>query len=119
MGLAGIPVDMITVMVMPMILGIAVDDTVHYIVHFRQELRRSGRYREANRGTFRRTGPAILFTSVILALGFLIFGLSEMKSLVSMALLASAGILAALAGDLLVTPALFLLFRPYGRGGSS
>jgi predicted RND superfamily exporter protein len=115
MGAAGIQLDMVTVMVMPMIIGIAVDDTVHYIFHFQQEFGRTGRYREANRKTFINVGPAILFTSIILSLGFMTFGLSEMRSMVSMALLASVGILSALAADLLLTPALFVFLRPFGR----
>ena len=115
MGMAGIPLDMVTVMVMPMIIGIAVDDTVHYIVHFRQEFRACGRYREANRRTFGKVGPAILFTSLILSLGFSIFGFSDMRSLVSMGMLSSAGIVAALAADLLITPALFVFLKPFGR----
>ena len=115
MGMADIPLDMVTVMVMPMIIGIAVDDTVHYIVHFKQEFRTCGLYREANRRTFHKVGRAILFTSVILSLGFLIFGLSDMRSLVSMAILSSAGILSALLGDLVVTPALFVFLKPFGK----
>ncbi len=115
MGMAEIPLDMVTVMVMPMIIGIAVDDTVHYILHFKQEFRACGRYREANRRTFGRVGPAILFTTVILALGFSIFGFSDMRSLVSMGILAGAGIVAALAADLLITPALFVFLKPFGR----
>ena len=114
MGMAEIPLDMVTVMVMPMIIGIAVDDTVHYIIHFKQDFLACGRYREANRGTFQKVGPAILFTSVILALGFLIFGLSDMRSMVSMGILSSAGILAALAADLLITPSLFVFLKPFG-----
>jgi len=115
MGMAEIPLDMVTVMVMPMIIGIAVDDTVHYIVHFKQELLGCGLYREANRRTFRKVGTAILYTTVILSLGFLIFALSDMRSLVSMAILSSSGILAALAADLLVTPALFVFLKTFGK----
>ena len=115
MGAASIPLDLITVMVMPMIIGIAVDDTVHYILHFKQGLRASGGYLEANRRAFRKTGPAILYTSIILSLGYLIFGLSDMRSLLFMAILSSTGILSALIGDLLITPALFLTLKPFGK----
>ena len=119
MGMAGIPLDMVTVMVMPMIIDIAVDDTVHYILHFQQEVRACGNYGEANRRTFRRVGRAILFTSVILAAGFLIFGLSDMASMGAMAVLSCAGILSALAADLVVTPALFVFLKPFGRAGAT
>lgn len=115
MGMARIPLDMVTVMVMPMIIGIAVDDTIHYILHFKQEFHQCGRYRDANRRTFQKVGRAILFTSVILAVGFLILTLSQMKSLTSMAVLSCAGIVSALAADLLITPVLFVLLRPFGE----
>jgi hypothetical protein len=62
MGLLGIPLDMMTIMIAPMVIGIAVDDTVHYFIHFRQEYRERGGYTEANRETFQKVGYAILFT---------------------------------------------------------
>jgi len=89
--------------------------TAHYILHFQQEFAACGLYREANRITFRRVGSAILFTSVILALGFLTFGFSDMHSLVSMGILSCVGILSALTADLFVTPVLFVFLKPFGR----
>jgi uncharacterized protein len=115
MGLLDYPLDVITIMIAPMIIGIAVDDTVHYIVHFRQEFETSRSYVAANRGTFRKVGTAIVFTSVILTLGFAIFGLSVVQSMFHMAVLASVGIIAALAADLFFTPVLFVYFQPFGK----
>ena len=60
MGLLGIRLDMMTIMIAPMIIGIAVDDTVHYFIHFKQEHDASGSYTDANRRTFQRVGYAIL-----------------------------------------------------------
>jgi predicted RND superfamily exporter protein len=70
MGLLDVPLDMMTIMVAPMIIGIAVDDTVHYFIHFRQEHGKSGNYTVANRQTFQKVGYAIVFTSVVLVFGF-------------------------------------------------
>jgi predicted RND superfamily exporter protein len=104
-----------TILVAPMIIGIAVDDTVHYIVHFKQEFAACGSYHEANRATFGKVGKAIVFTSVILTIGFSIFGLSIVKSMLHIAVLSSVGILSALAADLFITPVLFVLLRPFEK----
>ncbi len=113
MGMLGYPLDIMTILVAPMIIGIAVDDTVHYIVHFKQEFLACGSYAEANRATFGKVGKAIVFTSVILTIGFAIFGLSIVKSMLHIAVLSSVGILSALAADLFITPILFVRLRPF------
>lgn len=114
MGWLDYPIDIMTIMIVPMIIGIAVDDTVHYIVHFKQEFERCGSYVEANRHTFGKVGTAIVFTSVILTFGFSTFGLSIVQSLLHMAVLSGVGIVSALAADLCITPVLFVYFKPFG-----
>ena len=119
MGLFDLPIDMMTIMIAPMIIGIAVDDTVHYIIHFKQEIETTDSYPAANRGTFSKVGRAIFFTSVILSIGFSILGLSVVKSLLHMAVLSGVGIISALVADLFITPVLFVHlkpFRPWARG---
>jgi len=119
MGLFDLPIDMMTIMIAPMIIGIAVDDTVHYIIHFKQEIETTDSYPAANRGTFSKVGRAIFFTSVILSIGFSILGLSVVKSLLHMAVLSGVGIISALVADLFITPVLFVHlkpFRPWPRG---
>lgn len=115
MGLLDYPLDIISIMIAPMIIGIAVDDTVHYIVHCKQEFAKTCSYPAANRETFSKMGKAIIFTSVILTIGFSIFGLSEVKSMIHMAVLSSVGIVSALAADLFITPILFVVLKPFGR----
>jgi uncharacterized protein len=90
-----------------------VDDTVHYMIHFRQEFDIHRSYPGANRETFSKVGRAIVFTSVILAVGFSIMGLSAIKSMVHMAVLSAIGIFSALAADLFVTPAIFVVLKPF------
>jgi predicted RND superfamily exporter protein len=115
MGMLNFPIDLMTILIAPMIIGIAVDDTVHYMIHFRQEFDIHLAYPEANRQTFGKVGRAILFTSVILAVGFSIMGFSTIKSMVHMAVLSVIGILSALTADLFVTPAIFVVLRPFKK----
>ncbi len=115
MGLLGIPLDMMTIMIAPMVIGIAVDDTVHYFIHFRQEYRERGGYTEANRETFQKVGYAIVFTSVVLIFGFSIFCLSIMSSMANTGLVASVGVFSALVADLFITPVLFVHLKPFSR----
>jgi predicted RND superfamily exporter protein len=113
MGILNFPIDLMTIFIAPMIIGIAVDDTVHYMIHFRQEFDIQLSYPGANRETFSKVGRAIVFTSVILSVGFSIMGLSAIKSMVHMAVLSIIGILSALAADLLVTPSIFVVLKPF------
>jgi predicted RND superfamily exporter protein len=115
MGLLGVPLDMMTIMIAPMVIGIAVDDTVHYFIHFKQEYRERGGYTEANRETYQKVGYAIVFTSVVLIFGFSIFCLSIMKSMFNVGLIASVGIFSALLADLFIAPVLFFYLRPFGK----
>lgn len=115
MGLFGLPLNMMTIMVAPMLIGIAVDDTVHYFIHFKQEFSRSRSYCEANRQTFRKIAKAIISTSIILAFGFAVFGLSIIRSMTHVGLLLWIGIMAALLADLWITPALFTFLKPFGK----
>lgn len=112
MGLLNYPLDLMTILVAPMIIGIAVDDTVHYFIHFQEEYHLSKSYQQSNRETFVKIGKALVSTSIVLILGFAIFGFSRMASMGHMAVLAAAGILSALIADMLITPALILLWEP-------
>ncbi len=114
MGLAGIPLDILPIMISPMVIGIAVDDTVHYFLHFKKEFERTGSYREANRETFRKIGKALSSTTAVLVLGFLILSLIDIQSFKYVGQMAALGIFAALFADLIIAPPLLLYFQPYG-----
>lgn len=115
MGLLSYPVDMVTILIVPMIIGIAVDDTVHFVVHYRQAIGKTGSYSEANRRTFKKVGRALLLTTIVLSMGFSAFGLSSMDSMIHLAVVSIAGIVSALLADLLVMPVVFSWLRPFGR----
>jgi hydrophobe/amphiphile efflux-3 (HAE3) family protein len=115
MGFAGIPLDMMTVTVIPMLLGLAVDDTIHFINHSQLEFERSRSYRESVRRVFLTVGRAMFLTSLVLILTFSAYLCSAANVFVNMGMLVAAGILAALAADYFITPVLLTLFRSFGK----
>ena len=106
MGWMGIPLDMMTATLLPMMLGMAVDDTIHFINHSKLEYDRTHDYQTAIRRTFRVVGVAIVITSIITSAVFASFCTSECTMCLNFGLMAIIGILSALAADLLVTPIL-------------
>lgn len=114
MGFGGIPLDMMTVTIMPMLLGLAVDDTIHFINHSQLEFTRTKSYRESTRRVFIKVGTALVLTSLVLILNFSAYLASPARVFVNMGFLMSAGILAALAADCFLTPVLLNLTRPFG-----
>lgn len=114
MGWAGIPMDIMTVTVMPMLLGLAVDDTIHFLSHARLELLRTGSYHAAIRRTFAGVGVALVLTSLVLILNFSVYLASTVKMFVHMGVLVALGVLAALLADLFVTPVLLDRIKPFG-----
>lgn len=116
MGWAGIPLDLFTMLIGSIAIGLAVDDTIHFLHNFR-------RYHEEGRGvagsvaeTLRTAGQAMLFTSVVLASGFFLFAFSSLRNLANFGLLTGFTILVAFLADMLLTPALLAL--AYGRGAA-
>ncbi len=109
MGIFGIPLDMMTCTVMPMIMGLAVDDTIHFINHTQLEYLKTGDRRKSVIQTFRRVCPALIMTSAVLILNFSAYTTSTAKFYLHFGVLTSAGIFAALVADLFVTPALMIL----------
>jgi len=119
MGWADIPLDMMTITIMPMLLGLAVDDTIHFINHCRLEFQRTGDYETSIRRTFTTIGVAICMTSVIITANFATYTTSVAKVYVHMGILTGIGIMTALAADLFVTPVLLLKIKPFGEETST
>jgi len=111
MGWTGIIVDGFTLMIGGIAIGLAVDDTIHYMHNFRRYFQQSGDVRRANRETLLTTGHALLVTSVVLSAGFLIFAFAEMNNLYYFGLLTSITIANAFVIDILVSPALMALLH--------
>ncbi len=113
MGFAGIRLDVATVVIAAVMLGIAVDDTVHFLFRFRKELAENGGdHRRAARTAILTTGHALVGTSITLFAGFLIFVLAGIKSIVFFGVLTGCTIIAALLADLMVLPTMLVLIRP-------
>ena len=115
MGFANIPLDMMTVTIMPMLLGLAVDDTIHFINHSHLEFNRTGRYDASIRKTFIVIGSALFTTSIVLVLNFSAYLTSNAKVLSHIGLLACSGIMAALIADFFVTPILLKMAKVFGE----
>ncbi|MBL8618417.1 MAG: MMPL family transporter [Deltaproteobacteria bacterium] len=92
-------------------VGLAVDDTIHFLVRYRSERAQGHGADEAIRRTILGAGDAIVFTSVLLVAGFGVLTLSELTSTKHFGLLSSVTMVAALAGDLLMLPALLHLME--------
>lgn len=115
MGWACIPLDMMTATLLPMMLGMAVDDTIHFINHSKLEFDRTRNYQTAIRRTFRVVGVAIVITSIITSAVFASFCSSACTMCLNFGLMAIIGILSALAADLLVTPILVNKCKVFGK----
>ena len=106
MGWLGAPLDSTTIVVGAMVIGIAVDDTIHFMHKFHRYFEETGDLETAVAETMRTTGSALLFTSLVLVAGFSIFGLSEMANIRTFGLLSAFAAAVAFLADLLVAPAL-------------
>lgn len=115
MGWLDFPLDMMTATIIPMILGLAVDDTIHFINHGHLEFDRQRDYRLAILRSFRVVGTPIVLTSLIIMSNFAVYTVSRATMVVHMGILAAAGILSALLADLFITPLLFRRFRLFGK----
>jgi len=109
MKLVDIPLDYSTIMVGGIAIGLAVDDTVHFMHNFRRYYNQYGDAREAVRQTLLTTGRAMLFTTIILVAGFLILLLAELKSTINFGIITGFTISMALLADFLLAPAMMVL----------
>ncbi|HEY1138391.1 MAG TPA: MMPL family transporter [Xanthomonadaceae bacterium] len=111
MGLLGIPLDFTTVLIAPIIVGIAVDDTIHFMTYYRSEVSIDGDVTRALRDTIAKVGQAVTYSSLILGLGLAILMLSASVGNANVGLFGSLAIFAGLACELLLLPALIQLFQ--------
>ena len=109
MQVAGVPLNLFTMLIASIAIGLAVDDTIHFMHHFHRYLAETGDVADSVRRTLATSGRAMLTTSLILSAGFFVFCLAEMRNLVDFGLLTGIAILAALAADLVLAPALMTL----------
>jgi predicted RND superfamily exporter protein len=115
MGYTGTPLDMLTMTIMPMVLGIAVDDTIHFISRIRVELEKTGSYREAVLNSFRVLGKTLGMTTVILCAMFGVYSVSPVAMLSRMGIYSIIGLGSALLADYTLTPLLAFVLKPLGK----
>ncbi|MBW1686669.1 MAG: MMPL family transporter, partial [Deltaproteobacteria bacterium] len=114
MGLFDLPLDASSMMVGSIIIGLAVDDTIHFLHRFRLEFERSGDTHQAVRETLRTTGTALFFTSLVLTTGFATTAiLGTMENTVRFGYLSALGIAIAFVANVLLTPALVTLTKRF------
>lgn len=110
MGFTGTSLNLGTVMIASIAIGIAVDDSIHFVSHYRRHLQNGLAPEAAIRATTTGVGMALLNTSVVLVLGFSVFGLSDVSHLVNFGLLTALTVVTALLADFLLLPAVILSF---------
>lgn len=111
LGLLDRSLDITTMMIAPIIIGIAVDDTVHFITHYRDEVVVHGDIRKALEMTITKTGQSIVFTSIVLGLGFGVMGFASNAGVANLGIFGSLAIIVGLLNDLFLLPALILVFK--------
>lgn len=103
------PMDLFTMMVASIAIGLAVDDTIHFMHNFRRYYEQSGDPNKAVFETLHSTGRAMLVTSVVLSIGFFIYMFANMENIIRFGFLTGFTILMALASDYFIAPALMVL----------
>ncbi len=111
MGILGFPLDTFTLVVVPVVIGIAVDDTIHFLTHYKLELQKYGNVKEALKHTLNEIGQSVIFTSLILSSGLFFMTWASSIPISRFGMLAGIAILAAMIADLLLLPVLCQLLN--------
>ena len=114
MGLAGIPLDMMTITIAAITVGIGVDHAIHYITRFRREFAVDGNYLGSMHRAHASIGLALFYTAITIIVGFSILALSNFIPSIYFGLLTGLAMTAALLGSMTLLPKLILLTKPLG-----
>ncbi len=115
MGWFGIPLDMMTITIAAITIGIGVDDTIHYIHRFRTEFAKDRNYLATMHRSHFSIGRAMFYTSITVILGFSVLMLSNFTPTIYFGLLTGVAMFAALMGALLLLPLLLVTLKPLGK----
>ncbi|MCP4692400.1 MAG: MMPL family transporter, partial [Desulfobacterales bacterium] len=113
------PLDLYTMLIGAIALGLAVDDTVHFLHNFRRYYTETGDATQSVRMTLRTAGRAMLVTTIILAIGFFLFIFASMQNIVRFGLLTGLTVMLALLADFFTAPALMALLHPSTEKGEN
>ena len=114
MGLAGIPLDIMTITIAAIVVGIGVDDCIHYIHRFKAEFSIDGDYHAAMHRSHGSIGRAMYYTTLTIMVGFSLLTLSNFTPSLYFGVLTDVAMAAAVAGALLLLPKLIVVFKPFG-----
>lgn len=115
MGLAGVPLDMMTITIAAITVGIGVDHAIHYLYRFRKEFAVTGNYIEAMHNSHASIGRALYYTAITIVVGFSILALSQFIPSIYFGVFTAIAMIAALLGSLTLLPKLILIFKPLGK----
>lgn len=116
LGWLGIPLDMMTITIAAITIGIAVDDTIHYIHRFEKEYRKDKDYMAAMYRCHGSIGKAMYYTSITIMIGFSILVMSNFVPTVYFGMFTGLAMLVALLAALTLLPRLLVLLKPFGKG---
>jgi uncharacterized protein len=109
MGYLGVPIKPSTILVFSIAFGISVDDTIHFLAKYRQELQANNwKIKVSVYGALRETGVSMFYTSIVLFFGFSVFIISSFGGTVALGALVSVTLLFAMLSNLLLLPSLLL-----------
>jgi predicted RND superfamily exporter protein len=116
MGWGGIPMDMMTITIAAITIGIAVDNGIHYIYRFREEYAVTGDYVETLHICHSNIGKAVFYTTLTIIFGFSILVFSNFIPTIYFGVLTASAMFIALLAALTLLPKLILLWKPFGSG---
>jgi predicted RND superfamily exporter protein len=114
-GLLNIPLDMMTITIAAITIGIAVDNSIHYIYRFKEEFNNIKNYNETLKKCHSTVGVAILNTSITIVFGFSILVLSKFIPTILFGIFTGLAMLLAMISVLTLLPSLILLVKPFGK----
>jgi predicted RND superfamily exporter protein len=114
-GLLGIPLDMMTITIAAITIGIAVDNSIHYIYRFKEEFSKIKDYNKTLKKCHSTVGVAILNTSITIVFGFSILVLSKFIPTIYFGLFTGLAMLLAMISVLTLLPSLILTVKPFGK----
>jgi len=114
-GMLGIPLDMMTITIAAITIGIAVDNSIHYIYRFKEEFNKIKDYKETLKTCHSTVGAAILNTSITIVFGFSILVLSKFIPTIYFGVFTGLAMLLAMVLVLTLLPSLILVIKPFGK----
>ena len=114
-GLLGIPLDMMTITIAAITIGIAVDNSIHYIYRFKEEFKNIKDYNKTLKVCHSTVGVAILNTSITIVFGFSILVLSKFIPTIYFGMFTGLAMLLAMISVLTLLPSLILIIKPFGK----